>query len=107
MRVAFVLVLERIANVFATPFADEPFFRREQKEGSAHPFVAAAVHAIWRGALLLVDPIGREPAASPLLLAVPAGGGCTWTIGACWSIAASALRQAYLLQADWAFGCGG
>ena len=85
MRVAFALVLERIANLFATPFASEPFSCQEQKKTSAE--ARRFVHAIWRGALLLVDPIVREPlpvAACSALL----GGGCTWTIGACWSLAA-------------------
>ena len=98
MRVAFVSVLERVANLFATPFASEPFSCQEQKKNPAEadPFV----HAIWRGALLLVDLIVREPlpvASCSALL----GGGCTWTIGACWSIAACALPRACLFQADW------
>jgi hypothetical protein len=58
-RVAFGRCVKRIANLFATPFAGEPCSCQELKEVSAeaHPFV----HAIWHGALLLVDPIVGKP----------------------------------------------
>jgi hypothetical protein len=68
MGVALISMLERVANLFATPSASEPFSCQEQKKTSAE--ADAFVHATWRGALLPVDPIGRAPTASPLLLAL-------------------------------------
>ncbi len=80
MGVAFVSVLERVATLFATPFASEPLSCQEQKEKSAE--ADAFVHASWRGALLPVDLIVDEPLSAAPCVALLCGG-CTWMIGAC------------------------
>jgi hypothetical protein len=72
MGVAFASVLERVANLFATPFASEPFSCQEQKKNSAE--ADAFVHAIWRGALLPVDLIVDEPLSAAPCVALLGGG---------------------------------